>query len=324
MAFTVVLLHVLGWGVLLLAVAPQHLAIGATGFYGAGLGMTAYTLGVRHAFDADHIAAIDNITRKLIDDDKKPVSVGFFFALGHSTIVLALTMLLATGVHRLASSVTNTHSLLHTVTGTTGTIVSGVFLYIIAAINLNTLFRILSAFRQVKQGAPDGHVTTQLHSTGPLHKLLGRVERVLYKEWHMYPLGMLFGLGFDTATEVALLFVAAGAAGSHLPWFAILVLPVLFAAGMTLFDTVDGWFMNVAYGWALSNPLRKLSYNLVITTVSVVVAFLVGTVELGGTFSSLISKVDLTYAGYALMAIALLVWLVGVTAWKFARPAASS
>ena len=280
MAAVVVGLHLFGWFTLLALVVPKHYSLG-TQVFGVGLGVTAYTLGLRHAFDADHIAAIDNTTRKLMADGKRPLSVGFFFSLGHSTVVFVLALLFSLGVKALAGQVEDDGSTLHDVTGLVGTGVSGTFLYVIAALNLVVLVGIVRVFREMRRGRFDeAELEAQLEARGLMNRFLGRFTRAIRAPWQMYPLGILFGLGFDTATEVALLFLAAGAAGAGLPWYAILCLPVLFAAGMSLLDTIDGSFMNFAYGWAFSRPVRKVYYNLVVTALSVAVAFIIGSIEL--------------------------------------------
>ncbi len=277
-------LHVIGFAMLIALIAPGHYRLGTTGAFTVGVGLTAYTLGLRHAFDADHIAAIDNTTRKLMAEDKRPLSVGFWFSLGHSTIVFALALLLSVGIRSLAGPVASGGSELHRVTGWIGTLVSGSFLYLIAAINVVVLLGILQLFRELKTGRYDERaLEQQLDSRGLMNRLLGRLTRTVTGPGQMYPIGMLFGLGFDTATEVALLVLAGGAAGAGLPWYAILCLPILFAAGMSLLDTIDGSFMNFAYGWAFSQPVRKVFYNITITGLSVAMALVIGTIELGGS-----------------------------------------
>ncbi len=331
MLAVIVGLHVVGWVVLAAIVAPHHYEIGAQHqAYGIGLGVTAYTLGLRHAFDADHIAAIDNTTRKFMAEGKRPLSVGFFFSLGHSTVVFALAFLFSIGVRSIAGSVENDGSTLHAITGWIGTAVSGGFLYLIAAINLVVLWGIVKVFRGMRRGKYDeAELERQLNSRGFMNRILGRATRSITKPWQMYPLGILFGLGFDTATEVALLFIAAGAAGAGLPWYAILVLPVLFAAGMSLLDTIDGSFMNFAYGWAFSKPVRKVYYNITITGLSVAVAFLIGTVELlgiiaekaqlTGPFWDWVSGLDLNKMGYWIVGLFIVTWIVALAVWKYGR-----
>ena len=263
MAIFVVALHVVGWGMLTLVVVPQNFHLGSGQGFGIGLGVTAYVLGLRHAFDADHIAAIDNTTRKLMHTDNRPLSVGFWFSLGHSSIVFGLCLLIAAGVRALAVHVDSDTSALHSILGLIGTSVSGVFLWIIGVLNLLALAGILKVFRRMRNGRfDDVALENQLNNRGLMNRIFGRVTRVVTKPGQMYVVGLLFGLGFDTATEVSLLIVAGGAVTLALPWYAILTLPVLFAAGMSLLDSIDGCFMNFAYGWAFAQPARKIYYNL--------------------------------------------------------------
>jgi nickel/cobalt transporter (NiCoT) family protein len=312
-------LHVVGFVTLLAFVVPQHFSLGSHGVFGLGIGITAYTLGLRHAFDADHIAAIDNTTRKFMAEGKRPLSVGFFFSIGHSTVVFALAFLFSIGVRALAGPVENGGSGLHGVTGIVGTSVSGVFLYLIAFLNLAILASVFRVFRRMRHGEYDeAELEQQLGSRGLMNRFYGRFTRAVREPWHMYPLGILFGLGFDTASEVALLFLAAGAASSGLPFYAILCLPVLFAAGMSLLDTIDGSFMNFAYGWAFSQPVRKVYYNLTITGLSVAVALVVGTVELA-SIAGIIPSVDMNAIGLAIVGLFVATWAVALVVWRVAR-----
>ncbi len=323
-------LHVVGWGVLAGVVAPRHYQVGANQVFGVGLGVTAYTLGMRHAFDADHIAAIDNTTRKLMAEGKRPLSVGFWFSLGHSSVVFGLCMLLAMGVKALAGQVENDSSSLQRTTGLVGTAVSGVFLYIIGIINLVILVGIVKVFRRMRRGAFDEEaLEAQLNNRGFMNRLLSGVTRAVTKPWQMYPVGLLFGLGFDTATEVGLLILAGGAASFSLPWYAILTLPILFAAGMSLLDTIDGCFMNFAYGWAFSKPVRKVYYNITITGLSVAVALIIGTIELVSITAdqldittgplAAVASLDLNLVGYAIVAMFVLTWVIALSVWQFAH-----
>jgi high-affinity nickel-transport protein len=295
-----------------------------------GIGVTAYTLGLRHAFDADHISAIDNTTRKLMSEGKRPLSVGFWFSLGHSTVVLSLALLISAGVRALDGPVKNHHSTLHRTTGIVGTAVSGGFLYLIAAINLAILLGIVKVFREMRTGRYDeASLERQLDSRGLMNRVFGRLTKAVAKPGHMYPVGLLFGLGFDTASEVALLVIAGGAGAAGLPWYAILCLPILFAAGMSLMDSIDGSFMNFAYGWALSKPVRKVFYNLTITGLSVAVALVIGTIEIGGlisskldlsgSFWSWVENVDLNSLGLVIVAIFLGTWGIALSIWRFGR-----
>ena len=330
MAGFVLLLHVVGWGVLVGLVAPHGYQVGSHQVFGIGLGLTSYTLGMRHAFDADHIAAIDNTTRKLMTDGKRPLSVGFWFSLGHSSVVFALCVLLVAGVRALAGQVAAGSSPLHEVTGLIGTGVSGVFLYLIGILNLVVLVGIVRVFRQMRRGQFDeDELEAQLNSRGFMNRILGGATKAVTKPWQMYPVGLLFGLGFDTATEVSLLVLAGGAAAFSLPWYAILTLPVLFAAGMSLLDSVDGCFMNFAYGWAFSKPVRKVYYNITITALSVAVALIIGTIELvsiladklgitSGPLAS-VANLDLNDVGYAIVGLFVLTWVLALAVWRFAH-----
>jgi high-affinity nickel-transport protein len=305
-------LHVAGFGVLLGLVARRHLP----GFP-VGIGITAYTLGLRHAFDADHIAAIDNTTRKLMGEGRRPLSVGFWFSLGHSSVVLALSLLLACGVRALAGQVSDGGSALQVVTGAVGTTVSGTFLLAIGLVNLAMLSGVARAVRALRSGCPDAEVERLLAPRGPISALTARLGARISAPWQMYPLGLLFGLGFDTATEVALLFLAAGAAFGGLPAYAILCLPILFAAGMSLLDTLDGAFMAFAYGWAFAKPVRKLYYNLTVTGLSVTVALGIGSLELLSALG--VTTIGLADVGYAVVGLFAVTWLVAVAVWRIGR-----
>lgn len=240
MSVAVGALHVLGWGMLLFLVAPAHFTVQGSVF-GVGLGVTAYTLGMRHAFDADHIAAIDNTTRKLVADGRRPMSVGFWFSLGHSSIVFIMVGLLALGVKTLAANVSDENSSLQQWTGVFGTAVSGTFLLLIGLLNLVSLIGIYRIVKRMRGGEVDEDaLERELSNRGGLNRLFGPLMAAIRKPWQMYPVGLLFGLGFDTVTEVSLLVIAGGAAVTGLPWYAILVLPILFSAGMSLFDSLDG------------------------------------------------------------------------------------
>jgi nickel/cobalt transporter (NiCoT) family protein len=338
----IVLLHVVGFGLLFGVVAPEHYHLGGDHpVFTVGVGVLAYTFGLRHAFDADHIAAVDNTTRKLIADNvareaegaepqKKPLSVGFWFSLGHSTIVFALAFLLSIGIKSLVGPVEDDSSTLHTVTGVIGPSVSGVFLWVLGLLNLAALLGILKVFREMRTGRySEAELEKQLDSRGFYNRFLGGLTKSITKPWQIYPIGVLFGLGFDTATEVGLLVLAGGAAAFNLPFYAILVLPILFAAGMCLMDTTDGVFMNGAYGWAFARPVRKVFYNLTITTISVVVALVIGTIELIGVFAdrfgittgplAAIAEINLDYAGYAIVGLFVASWLIALAVWKLGR-----
>jgi len=329
MTVTIVVLNVLGW-VMLAAAVGGHYHINKTEIFGFGTGILAYTLGMRHAFDADHIAAIDNTTRKLVNDGKRPLSVGFFFSLGHSTIVFLLALLLNFGIRALDSQVSNDSSELHNMTGIIGTTVSGTFLYIIGVINLIILLGIIRVFREMRSGRyNEQQLEEQLNKRGMMNRFFGPMARRVDTPWKMYPIGVLFGLGFDTATEVALLVLAGTAVIGGLPFYAVLSLPILFAAGMCLFDTMDGCFMNFAYDWAFARPIRKVYYNLTITGLSVFVALFIGTTEilgligseydLTGGFWAFIASFDINKAGFVIVGIFVLTWAVALSIWRFGR-----
>ncbi|WP_196809252.1 HoxN/HupN/NixA family nickel/cobalt transporter [Conexibacter woesei] len=329
LAFAILALHVVGFGLLVVFVVPHHLDLGAgSGAFGIGVGITAYTLGLRHAFDADHIGAIDNTTRKLMTEGQRPLSVGFFFSLGHSTIVFALAALFAVGVRGLGGDVAADDSALHQATGVIGPTVSGSFLFLVGLINLAALAGIVRVFRRMRHGDYDERrLEHQLDSRGFMNRFLGRATRAVRQPWQMYPVGVLFGLGFDTATEIALLATAGAATTSGLPFYAILCLPVLFAAGMSLLDTIDGALMNFAYGWAFSRPVRKVYYNITITGLSVMVALLIGTIELiqvladkltlTGAFFDWIDGLDINLIGYLIVVLFIVTWAVALAVWRF-------
>ncbi len=327
MAGFILLLHVVGWGVLAGLVASEQVAGVSGGVLGLGLGLTAYTLGMRHAFDADHIAAIDNTTRKQLAEGGRPVSVGFWFSLGHSTVVFVLVALLSLGVRSLAGQLTDESSLLQQVTGVAGTVISGVFLLLIGVLNLIVLAGIVSVFRRMRRGGFDeAELEARLDNRGFVTRFIKGATKAVTRPWHLYPVGLLFGLGFDTATEVGLLVLAGGAAVS-LPWYAVLTLPVLFAAGMSLLDTVDGLFMTYAYGWANLRPVRKVYYNIAITGLSVAVALVIGGIELVSVLTerlgivsgplAAIASLDLGDVGFLIVGLFASVWLVALAVWKF-------
>jgi high-affinity nickel-transport protein len=285
---------------------------------------------MRHAFDADHIAAIDNTTRKLMGEGAKPLSVGFWFSLGHSSVVFAACAAIGLGVRTLTRQVADDSSTLHSVTGIWGTLVSGMFLLAIGWLNLVVLRQILGVFRRMRSGEFDEQeLEDHLSNRGVLNRVLGRVTRTVRKPWHMYPVGLLFGLGFDTVTEIGLFVIAGTAAAVQLPWYAVLVLPVIFAAGMSLLDSLDGLFMNYAYGWAMSRPVRKVYYNITITALSVAVALIIGVMEIAGLLAdklhmmrgplAAIGNIDLEYVGYGIVGLFVLTWAVAYGVWKVGR-----
>ena len=324
----IVAIHVLAWGLLVGVVAPRGYAVGSQ-VLGLGIGFTAYTLGVRHAFDADHIAAIDNTTRKLVADGRRPLSVGFWFALGHSTLVVLLAGLVALGT-RAAGALVASASPVHRALSAVGLSMSGLFLVLLGALNLAAFLAIARAARGMRNGRLDEQaVEDALQARGLLARALAPVMRSVTRPRQMYVVGLLFGLGFDTASEVTLLVLAATGAATGLPWWAVLVLPLLFAAGMSLFDTLDGTFMTVAYRWAFASPVRKVYYNLVVTGLSVTVALGIGGVELLTVLhddlhlrdpaSSAAAALPLGSAGYVVAALFVVVWGAAIAYWRFAR-----
>ena len=298
--------------------------------FGWGTAALAYTLGMRHAFDADHISAIDNTTRKLMSEGQRPLAVGFFFSLGHSSVVFALAMLLNFGIKALGSQLKDDNSTLHHYTGLIGTTVSGTFLMLIAILNLMILVSIVGVFIKMRQGAYDeAELEKHLDSRGLLMRFFGPIARRIDKSWKMYPLGILFGLGFDTATEIGLLVLAGSSVIAGLPWWAIISLPLFFAGGMSLLDTIDGSFMNFAYGWAFSKPVRKVYYNIIITGLSVAVALFVGGLELCQVFANQLNLTggfwdyalafNLNSAGYFIVGAFVVVWTVALVLWKYGK-----
>lgn len=291
-----------------------------------GTALLAYTFGLRHAVDADHISAIDNATRKLMQERKTPLGVGLFFSLGHSTVVVMLTLAVAIG----AAIVKNRLPALQHAGTLIGTSVSAGFLLLIAAINLTVLFDIFGAFARARRGEKyeDSDVEVSLNRRGLLGRIFAPLLRIVDKSWKMYPIGVLFGLGFDTATEVALLGIAAVEAGKGLPMVDILLFPLLFTAGMSLIDTTDGILMLGAYGWAFVKPLRKLYYNAVITLISVFVAVAVGGIEAvgvvadqfgfnGGVWDAVrLLNANFGLLGLIIVALFLASWLVSAAVYK--------
>jgi len=311
--------HLLGWS-LYLHYAADHPAL-------IGLGLVAYMFGLRHAFDADHIAAIDDTVRYMLQKGRRPLGVGFFFSLGHSTIVFAL----AIAITLAAAAVKQDLPELKNIGGVIGASVSGTFLWIIGILNLLVLLDILGVWKRAKAGTHDHqHLEELLRRRGLLNRLFGgRLQKMLNHSWQLYPLGLLFGLGFDTASEVGLLAMTAGASAGNLPVPAVLCLPILFAAGMTLMDTTDGVLMSKAYHWAFVNPLRKIFYNLTTTAISIVVALLIGTIELlqvligmlelHGPFFDFVAGLEFGALGYLIVGLFLVAWALSVAWWKFGR-----
>ena len=325
MAGVILFLHAFGWGIFIVAILPQHYKL-----LGLGVAVTAYTLGMRHAFDADHISAIDNTTRKLMAEGKRPLSVGFFFSLGHSTVVFCLGVAMTFAAKAIIGQVSNSSSVVETFGGLFGTLISGFFLYLIAILNLVILIGIVKVFLEMRRGRySDQELEHQLNQRGLMFRFFGGLMKSIHSPWQIYPVGVLFGLGFDTATEVALLAATAGAATVGLPWYAVLSLPVLFASGMTVFDTLDGSFMNFAYGWAFSKPVRKVYYNITITGLSVAVALLIGSIELFGLLAtelklsggiwSYVSGFNINQAGFIIVGLFVVTWVAALAIWRFGR-----
>jgi len=321
-------LHVLALSMLFVFVLPGHFQVNGK-LFGIGLALTAYILGVRHAFDADHIAAIDNTTRKLVGENRRATSVGLFFSLGHSTVVFVLALLLAVGA-KVASALVSDDSTVHQTLGLVGTAISGIFLILIGIVNLLALIGIVNLWRSARSGGMDEIALEHaLNSRGLLTRLLGPLLRRISRPGQMYAIGLLFGLGFDTATEVSLLVLAGAGAATGLPWYAVMVLPLLFAAGMSLCDTIDGAVMHAAYQWAFIGPVRKVYYNITTTGLSVVVALLIGGIEIlsllhqklnwTDQITSWISTLTLDSIGYLVVGLFLTLWLGSMLYWRLAN-----
>jgi nickel/cobalt transporter (NiCoT) family protein len=330
---SILLLHAIGFAVFVAYVLPAHYK-----FFGIGLSITAYTLGLRHAFDADHISAIDNTTRKVMNerqgtDKPRPFSFGYFFSLGHSTIVIAIGVGIIIAEKTVLPAVTHSNSSLESFGGTFGTIVSAAFLFLIGLMNLVILAGIVRVFRSMKRGEYDeAELERQLENRGFFYRFFGRWMKVIDSEWQMYPVGVVFGMGFDTATEVALLTTTALLASEHIPWQAIIALPILFTAGMSLMDTTDGMFMNLAYGWAFFNPVRKVYYNLAITGLSVAICFFIGGIETlsliplevhgvsqTAGFWGFMYNFNINTAGFIIVGMFILTWAAAMAIWRFGR-----
>ena len=332
---TVALLHIIGWGLFIYYNSnPKYHAItdskGALVY--AGAGALAYSFGLRHAFDADHIAAIDDTTRLMLARGKKPLAVGLFFSLGHSTIVLLMSVFVAFAAQK---AVKFQQGFAET-GGLIGTTVSGVFLYLIGILNLVILIGIFGVWRKAKSGEfSHQHLEELLNDRGLMRRIFrGKFKKGFDKSWQIYPVGVLFGLGFDTATEVAILGLSATAAigvvGGALPPLAIIALPFIFAAGMSLMDALDGIFMTKAYGWAFTSPLKKIYYNLTTTSISIFVALVIGTIQLVNVLAektsiasyqpfTTIAAIDLGGIGFFIVASFVLAWIVSVAIWKLGK-----
>jgi high-affinity nickel-transport protein len=325
-------LNAAGWGIFVLYVMPHHFDYkGEGGSKGLGVGLgvaiTAWFLGLRHAFDADHISCIDNTTRKLMADGKRPLGTGFFFSFGHSTIIVAVGAGITVAARAVFGVMVDPNSAYETAGGTIGTLLSAGFLYLIALLNLIVLAGIFKVFRDMRSGAYDEQqLEAQLQARGLMYRFFGRFMKSINHTWQLYFVGLVFGIGFDTATEVVLLSATAYAALQGLPYFAVLALPFLFAGGMMLFDTLDGAFMSFAYGWAFARPVRKVYYNLVITALSIGAAFVIGTIEilgilttemhLHGAFWNLMANFNINLAGFCIAALFVLVWAFALVYWR--------
>ncbi|AGK96643.1 HoxN/HupN/NixA family nickel/cobalt transporter [Clostridium pasteurianum] len=314
----VAILHIIGI-ILLLTNAQKYPQI-------IGFGFLAYTFGLRHAFDADHIAAIDNTVRKLVQQKEEPTGVGFFFSLGHSSVVFVMSVLTAFSMKWAQNNIPQ----IKEVGGVIGTTVSGGFLLLIGILNLYIWFDIYKIFTGIRRGQyNEEHLDELLLNRGFISRFLGSFYRFINKSWHVYPLGFLFGLGFDTASEVALLAISANAATQAIPATLIISLPILFAAGMSLMDTADGIFMTTAYNWAFSTPLRKIYYNLSVTGISVVAALCIGFIELtqiltpklglNSGFWQWIQDLDFGSIGYLLVGLFIISWGLSYLMWKILR-----
>src|ERR1700729_2758511 len=329
----ILFLHLLGFFIFIVFVVPAHYK-----GLGIGLSLTAYTLGLRHAFDADHISAIDNTTRKVMGERQgtgkpRPLSFGFFFSLGHSTIVVAIGVGIVVAEKTVFGAVSTNGSGLEQFGGLFGAIVSASFLFLIGLLNLVILAGIVKVFRSMRHGDYDeAELERQLENRGFFYRFFGRWMKSISRGWQMYPVGVVFGMGFDTATEVALLATTALLASQHVPWYAIMCLPVLFTAGMTLLDTTDGLFMNLAYGWAFFNPVRKVYYNLAITGLSVAICFFIGGVEVLGLFPhdtngpsqshgfwGFIGNFNINTAGFVIVGMFILAWLAALLVWRYGQ-----
>jgi len=315
----IVALHVVGWGLVWWTARAYPFVIGLAGL--------AYSFGLRHAFDADHIAAIDNTTRKLMTGGSRPLGVGFFFSLGHSTVVLLLTVAIAAAAHLVTTELPHMREMGSLV----GTTVSGVFLYAIGILNLIVMIDVVRVLRAMRRGEYDAQeLEARLLQRGVIARWFSGLFRLVSRPRQMYWIGLLFGLGFDTASEVGLLTTAGVAATQALPMAAILSLPIVFAAGMSLLDSADGVMMCGAYGWAFNNPLRKIFYNLTVTGLSVAVALFIGTIELVSIVTArwldvhtgiwgAIQQLDLQTMGFAVAGLFLFSWIASGAVWRFGR-----
>lgn len=313
----VILLHIIGFSFLFIA-DTNHLLF--------GMGILAYTLGLRHAFDADHIAAIDNTVRKLLQQKRNPVGVGFYFSIGHSTVVFLMSVLLGISVKWAKDEL----PYFQNIGGIIGTLVSGFFLLLIGILNLFILISLIKLFARLRnEHIREEELDALLESRGFITRFIAPYFKLISRSWHVLPLGFLFGLGFDTASEIALLALSSGASQQSISFLGNLSLPILFAAGMSLLDTLDGIIMKSAYNWAFFNPIRKIYYNITITAISVIAALIIGLIELlqimedklhlKGTFWNMIQSIQFDYLGYIMVALFLITWLISTLIWKFGK-----
>ena len=321
-----------GWGIFVLYVLPHHFNYkgegGSAGLgVGIGVAVTAWLLGFRHAFDADHISCIDNTTRKLMADGKRPLGTGFFFALGHSSVIVAVGVSIVFAARAVFGAMVDPSSAYESAGGAIGTSLSAGFLYLIAVLNLVVLAGIFKVFRDMRKGTyNEVELEAQLQARGLMYRFFGRLMRSINHTWQLYFVGLVFGIGFDTTTEVLLLAATTYAALQGLPFFAVLALPLLFSGGMLLLDTLDGAFMNFAYGWAFARPVRKVYYNLVITALSIGAAFIIGTIELlgvltsefhlNGSFWNLMANFNINLAGFCIAGMFITVWAAALIYWR--------
>jgi nickel/cobalt transporter (NiCoT) family protein len=318
-----------GWGIFILEILPRHFQFEGLGI-GLGVALTAWSLGARHGFDADHIAAIDNCTRKLMADGKRPLGSGFFFALGHSSVIMIAGVGITIAAKAVFKVVVTPSSGFETAGGVAGTAMSATFLWIIAAMNLVVLAGILRVFRDMRRGVYDeDELEAKLQSRGFMYRFFGRIVRSIKHARQLFFVGFAFGIGFDTATEVLLLAGTAAAATQGLPWYAVLTLPLLFSGGLLLCDSIDGFFMNFAYGWAFARPVRKVYYNITITALSVAVAFLIGGIEIIGLLSTelhlhgwlggYMANFNINTAGIIVVALFVVIWVLALSVWRFGK-----
>jgi high-affinity nickel-transport protein len=321
--------NALGWGIFALEILPRHFHYKGLGV-GIGVAVTAWTLGLRHAFDADHIAAIDNSTRKLMADGRRPLGTGFFFALGHASVIMVVGVGITIAARAVLGAFVSPSSTFEAAGGVVSTVLSATFLWLIAALNLVVLAGIVRLFGEMRRGVYDeAELEARLLARGLMYRFFGRMMGSIEHTWQLFFVGFVFGIGFDTATEVLLLAGTAAAVTEGLPWYAVLTLPLLFSGGLMLCDSVDGLFMNFAYGWAFARPVRKVYYNITITALSIAVAFLVGGIEIVGLLSNelhlhgwlgdYMANFDLNKAGYIIVGVFVVVWGVALSIWRFGK-----